>query len=145
MLPARNTTMGDFVYTAVHLAFANPPPDVVAESRTAHAAATVEIVAAAGFLAAYLGAFLAGRRLTAGSRPPEGRPRWPATGRDRSFRGDCWRSYCRTHLRTALSETPYRRPTALQLDASISARSCASGGRSTTRRWGCGTATFEQA
>ena len=63
--------LGDFVYYAVNLAFANPPPDVVAESRTARAAATVEIVAAAGFLAAYLGAFLAGRGLTAASRPPD--------------------------------------------------------------------------
>jgi hypothetical protein len=59
--------LGDFVYYAVNLAFANPPPDVVAESRTARAAATVEIVAAAGFL----GAFLAGRGLTAASRPPD--------------------------------------------------------------------------
>src|SRR4051794_34531891 len=33
-------------------------------------------------------------------------------------------SYHRTHLRTALSETPYLRPTADQLVASISASSC---------------------
>ena len=47
--------------------------------------------------------------------------------------------------RTALSDTPYRRPTALQLDASISASSCASGGRSTTRRWGWGTPAWARA
>jgi hypothetical protein len=64
--------LGDFVYYAVNLAFANPPPDVVAESRTARAAATVEIVAATGFLAAYVGAFLGGRGLTAtASRSPD--------------------------------------------------------------------------
>jgi hypothetical protein len=63
--------LGDFVYYTVNLAFATPPPDVVAESRTARAAATVEIVAATGFLVAYVGAFLAGRGLTAAaSRPP---------------------------------------------------------------------------
>jgi len=50
----------------------NPPPDVVAESRTARAAATVEIVAATGFLAVYVSAFLAGRGLTpTASRPPD--------------------------------------------------------------------------
>ena len=43
---------------------------VVAESRTARAAGTVEIVAAAGFLAAYLGAFMAGRAMTATTAPP---------------------------------------------------------------------------
>ena len=63
--------LGDFVYYAVNLAFANPPPDVVAQSRTARAAATVEIVAAAGFLFAYLAAFFAGRGLVGGSRPPD--------------------------------------------------------------------------
>jgi hypothetical protein len=63
-------TLGDFVYYAVNLAFANPPPDVVAESRTARAAATVEIVAATGFLAVYVGAFLAGRGLTATATRP---------------------------------------------------------------------------
>ena len=60
------------VYCALNLAFANPPPDVVAESRTARAAATVEIVAATGYLAVYVGAFLAGRGLTpTASRPPD--------------------------------------------------------------------------
>jgi hypothetical protein len=63
--------LGDFVYYAVNLAFANPPPDVVAESRTARAAGTVEIVVATGFLAVYVGAFLAGRGLT----PTASRPR----------------------------------------------------------------------
>jgi hypothetical protein len=53
--------LGDFVYYAVNIGFANPPPDLVAESRTARAAATVEIVAAAGFLAAYASAFVATR------------------------------------------------------------------------------------
>ena len=62
--------LGDFVYYAVNIGFANPPPDVVAESRTARAAGTVEIVAAAGFLAAYLGAFMAGRAMTATAAPP---------------------------------------------------------------------------
>jgi hypothetical protein len=53
--------LGDFVYYAVNIAFANPPPDVVAESRTARAAATIEIVAAAAFLFTYLGAFMTAR------------------------------------------------------------------------------------
>jgi hypothetical protein len=53
--------LGDFVYYAVNIAFANPPPDIVAESRTARAAATVEIVAAAAFLFTFLGAFVATR------------------------------------------------------------------------------------
>ena len=44
------------------------------------------------------------------------------------------RSYARTHLRTALSLTPYLRPTALQLVAATSATSCSYGGRSTRRR-----------
>ena len=39
-------------------------------------------------------------------------------------------SYALTHLRTALSDTPYLRPTALQLVAAISASSCSYGGRS---------------
>ena len=63
--------LGDFVYYAVNLAFANPPPDLVAQSRTARAAATVEIVAAAGFLFAYLAAFFAGRG-TGGGQPAAG-------------------------------------------------------------------------
>jgi hypothetical protein len=62
--------LGDFVYYAVNIAFANPPPDVIAESRVARAAGTVEIVAGAGFLAVYLGAFLAGRGVGAPSPPP---------------------------------------------------------------------------
>jgi uncharacterized membrane protein len=62
--------LGDFVYYAVNIGFANPPPDIVAESRAARAAATVEIVAAAGFLAAYLGAFLTGRGMTSTGPPP---------------------------------------------------------------------------
>jgi hypothetical protein len=61
--------LGDFVYYAVNIGFANPPPDVVAESRTARAAGTVEIVAAAGFLAAYVGAFMSGRAMTAAAPP----------------------------------------------------------------------------
>jgi hypothetical protein len=62
--------LGDFVYYAVNIGFANPPPDLVAESRTARAAGTVEVVAAAGFLAAYVGAFMGGRAMTATAAPP---------------------------------------------------------------------------
>lgn len=61
--------LGDFVYYAVNIGFANPPPDVVAQSRAARAAGTVEIVAAAGFLAAYVGAFTGGRAMTAAAPP----------------------------------------------------------------------------
>ena len=43
------------------------------------------------------------------------------------------RSYARTHLRTALSLTPYLRPTADQLVAAISSSNCSYGGRSTRR------------
>jgi len=66
--------VGDFVYYAVNIGFANPPPDVVAESRTARAAGTVEIVAGAGFLAAYVGAFMAGRGMAAATAPPPEAP-----------------------------------------------------------------------
>jgi hypothetical protein len=59
--------LGDFVYYAVNIGFANPPPDVVAESRPARAAATVEIVAAAAFLFTYLGAFMTTRTAARGS------------------------------------------------------------------------------
>ena len=42
-------------------------------------------------------------------------------------------SYHRTHLRTALSDTPYLRPTADQFVSAISRMSCSYGGRSTVR------------
>src|SRR5262249_27089101 len=48
-------------------------------------------------------------------------------------------SYHRTHLRTALSLTPYRRPTALYPIAAISRLSRTYGGRSTLRVSGRGT------
>jgi hypothetical protein len=70
--------LGDFVYYAVNIAFANPPPDVIAQSRVARAAGTVEIVAGAGFLAVYLGAFLAGRVGAAPASTPPPTPPDPS-------------------------------------------------------------------
>jgi hypothetical protein len=50
-------TFGDFLYIAVNLAFANPPPDLVAHSRAAHMAVTLEVISGVALVTLYAGAF----------------------------------------------------------------------------------------
>ena len=61
-------TFGDFLYYSTNLAFANPPPDLVAHSRTAHTAATIEVLSGVGLVTLFAGAFFGvGRRPGAGT------------------------------------------------------------------------------
>jgi hypothetical protein len=64
-------TFGDFLFYATNLAFANPPPDLVAHSRLAHAAATIEVLSGVGLVTLFAGAFFG-----------LGRPTTPAPGDD---------------------------------------------------------------
>jgi hypothetical protein len=50
-------TFGDFLYLAVNLAFANPPPDLLAHSRVAHMAVTLEVISGVALVALYAGSF----------------------------------------------------------------------------------------
>jgi hypothetical protein len=50
-------TYGDFLYVAVNLAFANPPPDLLAHSRLAHMAATLEVISGVALVTLYASAF----------------------------------------------------------------------------------------
>jgi hypothetical protein len=50
-------TYGDFLYMAVNLAFANPPPDLLAHSRVAHMAVTLEVISGVALVALYAGSF----------------------------------------------------------------------------------------
>jgi hypothetical protein len=50
-------TFGDFLYVAVNLAFANPPPDVIAHSRLAHMAATLEVISGVALVTLFASAF----------------------------------------------------------------------------------------
>ena len=50
-------TFGDFLYMAVNLAFANPPPDLLAHSRVAHMAVTLEVISGVALVALYAGSF----------------------------------------------------------------------------------------
>jgi hypothetical protein len=50
-------TFGDFLYMAVNLAFANPPPDLLAHSRLAHMAATLEVISGVALVTLYASAF----------------------------------------------------------------------------------------
>jgi hypothetical protein len=50
-------TFGDFLYFATNMAFANPAPDIIAHSRLAHAAATIEVLSGIGLLTLYAGSF----------------------------------------------------------------------------------------
>jgi hypothetical protein len=50
-------TFGDFLYVAVNLAFANPPPDLLAHSRAAHMAVTLEVISGVALVALYAGSF----------------------------------------------------------------------------------------
>jgi hypothetical protein len=62
-------TFGDFLYVAVNLAFANPPPDLLAHSRLAHMAATLEVISGVALVTLYASAFFGlGRNASA---PPE--------------------------------------------------------------------------
>jgi hypothetical protein len=55
-------TFGDFLYIAVNLAFANPPPDLLAHSRPAHMAVTLEVISGVALVTLYAGAFFGLRR-----------------------------------------------------------------------------------
>ncbi|HWC86811.1 MAG TPA: hypothetical protein VG388_09750 [Solirubrobacteraceae bacterium] len=50
-------TFGDFLYVAVNLAFANPPPDLIAHSRLAHMTATLEVISGVALVTLYASAF----------------------------------------------------------------------------------------
>jgi hypothetical protein len=59
-------TFGDFLYIAVNLAFANPPPDLLAHSRLAHMAVTLEVISGVALVTLYAGSFFGlGRNLDA--------------------------------------------------------------------------------
>jgi hypothetical protein len=56
-------TFGDVLYFATNMAFANPAPDLVAHSRLAHTAATIEVLTGIGLVTLYAGSFFGiGRR-----------------------------------------------------------------------------------
>jgi hypothetical protein len=66
-------TFGDFLYMAVNLAFANPPPDLLAHSRVAHMAVTLEVISGVALVALYAGSFFGlGRGPGAAGPSPEG-------------------------------------------------------------------------
>ena len=50
-------TFGDFLYYSVNMAFANPAPDLIAHTRVAHTAATIEVLSGVGLVTLYAGAF----------------------------------------------------------------------------------------
>ncbi len=52
-----NPTFGDFLYFAANMAFANPVPDIIARSRLAHTAATIEVLSGIGLVTLYAGSF----------------------------------------------------------------------------------------
>lgn len=65
-------TFGDFLYIAVNLAFANPPPDLLAHSRPAHMAVTLEVISGVALVTLYAGAFFGlGRERGAGPSAPQ--------------------------------------------------------------------------
>jgi hypothetical protein len=53
----QDPTFGDFLYFATNMAFANPAPDLVAHSRLAHTAATIEVLTGIGLVTLYAGSF----------------------------------------------------------------------------------------
>lgn len=50
-------SLGDFVYLSVNMAFANPVPDLIAQSQLAKAAATLEVLTGIGLATLYAGSF----------------------------------------------------------------------------------------
>ncbi|HEY0517640.1 MAG TPA: hypothetical protein VGD00_11000 [Solirubrobacteraceae bacterium] len=50
-------TFGDFLYYSINMAFANPAPDLIAHTRLAHTAATIEVLSGVGLVTLYAGAF----------------------------------------------------------------------------------------
>jgi len=87
-------TFGDFLYYSVNMAFANPAPDLIAHTRVAHTAATIEVLSGIGLVTLYAGAFFglaaaqgaeAGAQAAressgvAGASPPSGPPSGPIT------------------------------------------------------------------
>src|SRR5205807_1992096 len=64
-------TFGDFLYMAVNLAFANPPPDLLAHSRLAHMAVTLEVISGVALVTLYAGAFFGLGREAADRVAPE--------------------------------------------------------------------------
>lgn len=62
--PGAHPTFGDFLYYAVNMAFANPVPDLIAHSRLAHTAATIEVISGVGLVTLYAASFF-GLRATA--------------------------------------------------------------------------------
>jgi uncharacterized SAM-binding protein YcdF (DUF218 family) len=53
----RHPTFGDFLYYSANMAFANPAPDLIAHTRVAHTAATVEVLSGVGLVTLYAAAF----------------------------------------------------------------------------------------
>ncbi|MDQ6804047.1 MAG: hypothetical protein M3065_03560 [Actinomycetota bacterium] len=64
-------TFGDFLYMAVNLAFANPPPDLLAHSRLAHMAATLEVISGVALVTLYASAFFGLGRQPDALRAPD--------------------------------------------------------------------------
>lgn len=62
-------TFGDFLYYAVNMAFANPVPDLIARSRVAHTAATIEVISGVGLVTLYAGSFFGLRTTTSEPAP----------------------------------------------------------------------------
>jgi hypothetical protein len=50
-------TFGDFLYYSANMAFANPAPDLIANTRAGHTAATVEVLSGVGLVTLYASAF----------------------------------------------------------------------------------------
>ena len=69
-------TFGDFLYYSVNMAFANPAPDFIANTRVGHTAATIEVLSGVGLVTLYAGAFfgLGAGRGTAPKRDAEPTP-----------------------------------------------------------------------
>lgn len=68
---------GDFLYLSVNLAFANPPPDILANSRVAHMAATIEVITGVALVALYAGSFFGfGRGDAVADGPAEDWTEW---------------------------------------------------------------------
>jgi hypothetical protein len=53
----KHPTFGDFLYYSVNMAFANPAPDFIANTRAGHTAATIEVLSGVGLITLYAGAF----------------------------------------------------------------------------------------
>ena len=64
-------TFGDFLYYSVNMAFANPAPDLIANTRVAHTAATIEVLSGVGLVTLFAAAFF-GLGAAAKTAPAQG-------------------------------------------------------------------------